>query len=53
MNGKMLNEGYKPVSRLELAQRGYQGGSNSPPSPRPVSLPTPPKTVSSVVKPKE
>lgn len=52
MNGKLLNEGYKPIPRPEPVQRGYQGGSNCPTPPRPAP-PTPPRTVSSIVKPKE
>ncbi len=50
MNGKLLNEGYKPAPRQGLAQNGYQA---QPSSTRPAAPPTPPKTTSSVVKPKD
>jgi hypothetical protein len=50
MNGKLLNEGYKPAPRPGLAQNGYQA---QPSSTRPAAPPTPPKATSSVVKPKD
>lgn len=48
MKGKLLNDGYKPAPKPLAEQRGYLA---KPVSVRPVP-PTPPKTTSSIVKPK-